>query len=59
MTLPQNPQEHEQFDSLVAQVEDYEPLPEINTRPDIASLLSDEAQTDSLDAEILAGLVTP
>lgn len=59
MTLPQNPQEHEQFDSLVAEIEDYEPLPEWGTRPDIAPLLSQEAQTESIDAEILAGLVTP
>ena len=59
MTLPQNPQEHEQFDSLCAEIEEYETLPEINTRPDIAPLLTDDAQTDSLDAEILAGLVTP
>jgi hypothetical protein len=59
MTLPQNPQEHEQFDSLVAEIDDYEPLPEISTRPDVAPLLSGEAQSDSIDAEILAGLVTP
>jgi hypothetical protein len=58
MTFPQNPQEHEQFDSLCAEVEDYETLPEVTTRPDIAPLLTEE-QTESFDAEILAGLVLP
>jgi hypothetical protein len=58
MTFPQNPQEHEQFDSLCAEVEDYETLPEVTTRLDIAPLLTEE-QTESFDAEILAGLVSP
>jgi hypothetical protein len=59
MTFPQDPQEHEEFESLCTGVEDYEPLPTITTRPDIEPLCSDEAQSDSLNDEILAGLVSP
>lgn len=59
MTFPHNPQEHEQFDGLCAEIEDYETLPEITTRPDIASQLTDDERTESIDAEILAGLVSP
>ncbi|HWD64145.1 MAG TPA: hypothetical protein VG405_03150 [Solirubrobacteraceae bacterium] len=59
MTFPHDPQEHEHFESLCTGVEDYEPLPVITTRPDIAPLVGDEAQSDSLNDEILAGLVTP
>ena len=59
MTFPHDPQEHEQFDSLCTGVEDYEHLPVITTWPDIAPMLDDEAQADSLNDEILAGLVTP
>jgi hypothetical protein len=59
MTFPHDPQEHEQFESLCTGVEDYEPLPVITTRPDIAPLVSDDAQADSINDEILAGLVSP
>jgi hypothetical protein len=59
MTFPQDPQAHEQFDSLCAGVEDYEPLPTITPRPALAPLLSEAAQSDSLNDEILAGLISP
>ena len=59
MNLPQDPQEHEQFESLCTGVEDYEHLPVITTRPEIAPLVGDEAQAESLNDEILAGLVSP
>ncbi|HET9718675.1 MAG TPA: hypothetical protein VFP55_01220 [Solirubrobacteraceae bacterium] len=59
MTFPENSQEHEEFENLCTGVEDYEPLPVITTRPEIAPLLSHEAQADSINDEILAGLVSP
>ena len=59
MSLPHDPQDHEQFESLCTGVEDYETLPVINTRPDVTWLFGEEAQSDSLNDEILAGLVSP
>lgn len=59
MTFPENPQEHDEFETLCTGVEDYEPLPMITTRPDIAPLLTHDAQADSINEEILAGLVSP
>jgi hypothetical protein len=59
VTFPHDPQEHEQFESLCTGVEDYEPLPVIETRPNIAPLIDRQAQSDSINDEILAGLVSP
>jgi hypothetical protein len=59
MSFPDNPQEHEEFEVLCTGVEDYEPLPVITTRPDIAPRLGPDAQADSINDEILAGLVSP
>ncbi len=60
MTFSQNPQDHVQFDHLCAQVEDYEPLPELVPGPrDTTPNLGSGDQSESIDAEILAGLVSP
>ena len=59
MNLPHDPQDHEQFESLCTGVEDYEPLPVITTRPEVTWLFGEKAQSDSLNDEILAGLVSP
>lgn len=59
MNLPHDPQEHEQFESLCTDIQDYEHLPVITTRPDVTHLLDDESQSDSINDEILAGLVSP
>jgi hypothetical protein len=52
-------QDHPEFENLTSGLEDYETLPEINTHPDITPLLTDEAQTKSLEEQILARLVSP
>lgn len=59
MTFPEISQEHEEFETLCTGVEDYEPLPVISTRPEIAPLLGHDAQANSINDEILAGLVSP
>ena len=59
MIDPQMPtSDHVQFDSLCATVEDYETLPELHPRP-TRTPPAGEADTDGIDAEILAGLVSP
>jgi hypothetical protein len=60
MTFPDTRHDQSHFDSLCAEVEDYERLPEVLPGPfDVTPYLSDDEQTDSIDAEILAGLVSP
>jgi hypothetical protein len=58
-----DPSEHQQFDSLCAQVEDYEPLPDpvpVAGAPVCRPLVDDpDEQLASLDEVILAGLVSP
>lgn len=49
-----------QFDWLCATLDDYEPLPEVVPGPaDTTPSLSAQDRADSIDAEILAGLVSP
>lgn len=61
MPDPQTPPtEQHQFDSLCAEVEEYEPLPEVVPGPaDTTPALDRQDHDDSIDAEILAGLVFP
>ena len=60
MTFSQTPQEGQLFDHLCARVEEYEPLPEVVPGPgETTPQLSADAPSDSIDAEILAGLVSP
>jgi hypothetical protein len=59
-----HPQDHPhaqvQFDALCAQVDDYETLPEIAPGPgDSTPRLSMQDHFESLDGEILSGLVSP
>ena len=56
---PQMPTaDHVHFEELCASVEDYETLPELHARPTRTPPAA-EADTDVMDAEILAGLVSP
>ncbi len=60
MTWEHAPHEHVQFDSLCAGVEDYETLPEYVPGPrDTTPHLTAEQRSESIDEEILAGLVSP
>jgi hypothetical protein len=60
MTDPQPSNDHSQFDSLCADVEDYEPLPELVPGPaDTTPSLHAQDHEHTIDAEILAGLVSP
>jgi hypothetical protein len=60
MDQPYAPHDHMQFYSLTAQVEDYEPLPEVVPGPaDTTFGLTADEREDSIDEEILAGLVSP
>jgi hypothetical protein len=61
MTEPQTDlTEHPHFDNLCAGVEDYEPLPELVPGPaDTIPGLGVQGHDEGLDAEILAGLVSP
>jgi hypothetical protein len=61
MTHPQSSDpSHIQFDSLCADVEDYEPLPELVPGPaDTTPMLAAQEHEQAIDAEILAGLVSP
>jgi hypothetical protein len=60
---PQMPTpDHAQFDDLCQGVEEYETLPELHPSPTHGTGPADPgaaADTDAIDAEILAGLVTP
>jgi hypothetical protein len=57
------PAEHAEFDAICRDVEDYEPLPGVIPQPTRARAAGDARrppeQDDALDAEILAGLVSP
>ena len=61
MTEPQTPHaEHVEFDNMCEQVEDYEPLPGVIPDPSRAVVPADQPEhLETIDAEILAGLVTP
>ncbi len=60
MPYPQEIQDPAQFNSLCAELEDYEPLPEVVPGPaETTPPLTAEERTDSIDAEILAALVSP
>ena len=60
MTFPHTPQEPSQFNALCQQIDEYETLPEATAVPwEQLSELSETERTESLDAEILAGLVSP
>ena len=49
--------EHEQFDDMCAEVDDFQPLPAVKPKS-LEREQNDEDDT-SLDGQILAGLVTP
>jgi hypothetical protein len=49
--------DHVEFDLMCSEVEDFEPLPAMPSRP-LKPELETEDET-SLDGQILAGLVTP
>jgi hypothetical protein len=60
MTDTPVPTDHVQFDTLCANVEEYEPLPELVPGPaDTTPPLTAQEHEQSIDAEILAGLVSP
>jgi hypothetical protein len=52
--------DHAEFDAICEDIADYEPLPEMlgPSSYETAGTTDDEL-TDTIDAEILAGLVTP
>jgi hypothetical protein len=55
-----NPDEPVPFETLCAEVEDYEPLPELVPGPaDTTPSLRAQNHEDSIHEEILAGLVSP
>ena len=47
--------EHAEFDELCLEIEDYEPLPSIPTSEPLGTV----EHSETIEAEILAGLVTP
>jgi hypothetical protein len=49
--------EHTEFDLLCAEVEEFEPLPEV--KPDTLERDRDDEDLTPLDSQILAGLVSP
>jgi hypothetical protein len=62
MTEIQTPSEvHAQFDSICAQLTEFEPLPTVVAKPPAQTNgeLDHEEQTAPLDALILAGLIAP
>ena len=49
----------DRFHTLCAELEEYEPLPELTPGAQMTRLLTDQSHEDTIDHSILAGLTQP